>query len=411
MSGSRGPGNFDRREFLRRAAAAVLGPTVAGLACGPEGAAVGEGGAGAAGRAGASGGAGASAPELLRVPWAPYGDSIVVDALAGPIQFNIPQESLPLGASALDAVRRSGIAAVNLTVNGRGDEEVGPYEATIARITAWDRELEAHPDVLSPGRSVADIMAARTSNRLALVYGLQDGVPFEDDLGRLEALHAAGVRIIQPTYNVQNALGAGCLAPEDGGLTEVGRDAVARMEALGILLDLSHCGLRTTLDGIEAAEGPVSITHSGCKAVFDHPRSKDDEALRLLAERGGVVGIYLMPFLNSAGPPTAEEVIIHVEHALDVCGEDHVGIGSDQGIVPLDVSGDFQAQFEVVSARRAAAGIAAPREDTIPYVPQLNHPRRMETIAGMMADRGHERRVIEKVLGANFMRLFSEVWS
>ena len=118
-----------------------------------------------------------------------------------------------------------------------------------------------------------------------------------------------------------------------------------------------------------------------------------------------------MPFLNPVGAPTAEDVIIHVEHALNICGEDHVGIGSDQGIVPLDVSGDFQAQFEAVSARRAAAGIAAPREDTVPYVPQLNHSRRMETIAGLLADRGHERRVIEKVLSGNFMRLFSEVWS
>jgi membrane dipeptidase len=130
-----------------------------------------------------------------------------------------------------------------------------------------------------------------------------------------------------------------------------------------------------------------------------------------MAERGGVIGIYLMPFLNPSGPPTAEDVLAHIEHALDVCGEDHVGIGSDQGIVPLDVSGDFNERFEQVSARRSALGIAAPREDTIPYVPDLNHARRLETIASMMEARGHSSAVIEKVIGGNFMRLFGEVWA
>ena len=118
-----------------------------------------------------------------------------------------------------------------------------------------------------------------------------------------------------------------------------------------------------------------------------------------------------MPFLNPSGPPTAEDVIAHLEHALTVCGEDHVGIGSDQGIVPLDVSGDFGTRFDAVSAQRAAAGIAAPREDTVPYVPDLNHPRRMETIAEVLLERGHSTGVVEKVMGTNFLRLFGEVWA
>jgi membrane dipeptidase len=185
---------------------------------------------------------------------------------------------------------------------------------------------------------------------------------------------------------------------------------VARLDALRILVDLSHCGAQTTLDGILASSRPVAITHSGCNAIFRHPRNKDDGTLRLLADRGGVFGVYLMPFLNAAGPPNANHVLDHIEHALNVCGEDHVGIGSDQGIVPLDVSGDFPQRFEATSAQRAALGIAAPREDTIPYVPELNHPRRLETIAGRLAQRGHSQRVIDKILGTNFLRLFAEVW-
>jgi membrane dipeptidase len=298
---------------------------------------------------------------------------------------------------------------VNLTVNARPGEGETAFDATVAKMSDWAGEIDARPETFLLARSVDDIREAKDSGRLGIVFGFQDGTPFEDDLGRLEDFHDKGLRIVQPTYNVRNLLGSGSLVQDDG-LTALGGAAVARMEELGILLDLSHCGPTTTLDGIRAATGPVSVTHSGCRAVFDHPRSKDDETLRLLADRGGVVGIYLMPFLNPSGSPIAADVIAHVEHALNVCGEDHVGIGSDQGIVPLDVSGDFQARFDAVSAQRAAAGIAAPREDTVPYVPELNHPRRLETLAAMLESRGHAPAVIEKVLGGNFLRLFGEVW-
>lgn len=345
-----------------------------------------------------------------RAPWPGYDRAFVIDALASPIQFNIPQESLPLGRAALDAVRASGVTGVNLTVNTSGGAADAAYDATMARIQEWKGEISAHPGHFVHARFAADLRLAERSGRLGIVFGFQDTVPFGDDLARLDAFHRAGVRIVQLTYNVQNLVGSGSLVPDDAGLTDFGRAVVARLDELRVLVDLSHCGPRTTLDGIRASSRPVSITHSGCNAIFRHPRSKDDDTLRALADRGGVLGIYLMPFLNASGAPTTADVIAHVEHALQVCGEDHVGIGSDQGIVPLDVGGDFQEQFDAVSARRQAAGIAAPREDTIPYVPELNVPRRMELIADGLSANGHSSRVIEKVLGANWMRLFEEVW-
>jgi membrane dipeptidase len=373
---------MQRRDFVRLAGAAALGPVAASLAC--------------AGRRPGT--------------WARYDDAVVIDALASPIQFNIPQQTLPLTESVLEHVRASGLTAVNLTVNVRATDDASAFANTRARIDAWKREIDAHLDVLTLARSLGDIHDAKTAGRLGIILGFQDTVPFEDDLAGLDDFHGMGVRIVQLTYNVRNRIGSGSLVPEDTGLTDLGREAVARMDELGIVVDLSHCGARTTLDGIRASTNPVGITHSGCRAVFDHPRSKDDETLRAMADGGGVLGIYLMPFLNPSGPPAAEDVLVHIEHALDVCGEDHVGIGSDQGIVPLDVSGDFPQRFAEVSAERSELGIAAPREDTIPFVPELNHPRRLETIAGLMESRGHSGRVIEKVMGANFMRLFEEVW-
>jgi len=383
-------GPLNRRDFVRLAGSAALVPWY--TACSREGA----------------GGSGAG---QMVDAWTGYDDAVVIDALAGPIQFNIPQEGLPLSAAALDAVRGSGITALNLTVNARPTADLSEFEATNEKMAAWAREVADNPDVFRLVESAADIVEAKAAGQLGIILGFQDGVPFEDDLDRIDAYYAQGLRIIQLTYNVQNLIGSGSLAASDDGLTALGREAVARMDELGILVDLSHCGRQTTLDGIAASAGPVSITHSGCSAVYPHPRSKDDETLRLLSERGGVVGIYLMPFLNPSGAPTADDVVTHIEHALNVCGEDHVGIGSDQGIVPLDVGGDFMTRFDAVSAQRAAAGIAAPREDTVPYVPDLNHPRRMETIGEMLSDRGHAPTVVEKVLGTNFLRLFGEVWA
>lgn len=358
-------------------------------------------------------GAAALAPRALAGAWARwpgYRDALVVDALASPIQFNIPQGDVPLTPTDLENARASGITAVNLTVGVVGSAAPDPFEGTVARIAAWEREADAHPDELRRVRSVADLENAKATGRLGLVYGFQDTVPFAGQLDRIALFHGLGVRIVQLTYNDRNQIGDGALEPGDGGLSRMGHAAVARMDELGILVDLSHCGARTTTEAIRASAAPVAATHTGCSAVFSHPRNKDDATLRLLADRGGVVGIYLMPFLNPSGPPTGDDVLRHLEHALQICGEDHVGIGSDQGITPLRVDEAFSAQFAAVSARRQAMGIAAPREDTPPYVPDLNTPRRMERIADLMASRGHGDRVIEKVLGANFVRLFGEVW-
>ncbi len=351
-----------------------------------------------------------AAPRPAPRRWPGYDDAIVIDALGGPIQFNIPQEGLPLRPAVHEAVRASGITALNLTVNAPATGSTDAFTATRAKVEAWHAEIEAHPAHYRLVRGVDDIRRAKSERRLGVILGFQDGTPFEDDLARISAFHADGVRIVQLTYNVQNRLGAGSLVREDAGLTALGREAVAALDDVRVVVDLSHCGPRTTRDGIAASRRAVAITHSGCAEVHPHPRNKDDAALRALAERGGVFGVFLMPFLNASGAPTAADVIAHLEHALRTCGEDHVGIGTDQGIAPLDVRGDFAERFAQVSAQRAAAGIAAPREDTIPYVPELNHPRRLDAIADRLSARGHPDRVIEKVLGANWMRLFGEVW-
>jgi membrane dipeptidase len=263
-------------------------------------------------------------------PWVRYNDIVVIDAqgflLGRGVQW----------PRALDDAKASGVTAVNITLGTT--EREGLFEKTIADIGQWETRLAAHPDRLLKVRSARDIESAKISGRLGIIYGFQDPGVLEGKVDRLQILNDFGVRIIQLTYNRRSELGDGCLEPENRGLTPFGRIVVDRMNQLGMLVDLSHCGRRTTTEAIAASKKPVSITHAGCAAVAHTARNKSDEALKLLADRGGVVGIYFMPFLRTKGDATAADVVQHVEHALKVCGEEHVGIGTDGRISPVELT-------------------------------------------------------------------------
>ncbi|MGH8173079.1 MAG: dipeptidase [Rhodanobacteraceae bacterium] len=341
--------------------------------------------------------------------WRGYSKATVIDGLGGPGNANKPDRKLD--AADLADVRASGITAVNLTVGSVGSY-ANDYTGAVDGIAHWDNEIATHPDVLMKFRRIEDLAEAKRSRRLAIIYGFQDTTPFGEDLDRLDTFRELGVRIVQLTYNRRNLVGDGCLEPADAGLSLFGRELVERMNAKDVLVDLSHCGRRTTDEAIAASKKPVAITHAGCRAVSDLPRNKSDETLRQLASRGGVIGIYLMPYLRTSGQPMAADVVAHIEHALDVCGEDHVGIGTDGAISTVELTDEYKKAFADEIAERRARGISAPGETTAVYtfVPDLNTPNRFETIASLLSKRGKSDRVIEKVLGGNFLRLFTQTW-
>ena len=338
--------------------------------------------------------------------WPGYERAIAIDCLASPGPFNTPDATAnPLSAEMVANAKASGITAVNLTVSS------APNVAdTFRDMGYWERELQAHPDVLMKIYSVADLRRAKETRRLGLIYGFQNASMLEGDASNLDVFQRFGVRIIQLTYNDRNLLGDGCLEPANAGLSRHGRDVVARMNELRMLVDLSHCGLQTTADGIATSSRPVAITHSGCRGVFDHPRSKSDDILRALANKGGVIGIYMMPFLNAQGQPMAADLVKQIEYAVKVCGEDHVGIGSDLSITPHVVNAEYEAKHRRFVEGRKARGIAAPREEDYMFVKDLNVPRRLEMIADQLQSRGHSAARVEKIIGANWLRLFGEVW-
>jgi membrane dipeptidase len=342
--------------------------------------------------------------------WPGYAKSIVVDASAAPGNNDGDESESNLRPDELADLKNSGLTILNLTVSSVGSY-ANDFEQTLKNIGHWDEQIQAHPEALLKWRRGADTQIAKDSGRVAIMYAFQDCTPFGENLDRFDMFHDLGVRVIQLTYNRRNLMGDGCLEPGNAGLSLLGKQLIERMNEKHVVVDLSHCGQRTTREGIEASKQPVAITHTGCAAVSDLPRNKRDEELRLVSERGGVVGIYFMPYLRTVGQPMAVDVIAHLEHALKVCGEDHVGIGSDGLSSGVKLDPKYREELKKEMAERRKMGIAAPgeRDDAVTFVPDLNTPRRMETLALLLSQRGHSDARIEKVLGGNFARLFHDV--
>lgn len=382
---------ISRREFSRRAAAAVVAPNLAAL-----GGAVTE----------PTGGRG-------KLAWPGYDAAIVIDCLANVTHFNVSdQYDRPLSPEMVANVRQSGITAVNATCSSSG-VGASSFIGTVSNISYYEREFAAHPDAMMKVRTVADLEEAKRTKRVGVILGFQDATMLDADVSRVNLFHSLGVRIIQLTYNVRNLLGDGCLEPANSGLSTFGRQAVERMNDVGILVDLGHVGRQTTADAVRASKKPVAASHTACAALNDVPRNKPDALLKAIADSGGVVGIYLMPFLRTGAQPNADDVIRHLAHAVNVCGEDHVGIGSDLSITPIDLTPAFRAKHAAFVRDRRSRGVMAPgeAENIFNYVPDFNTPRRMEQIADALAKAGHGSARIAKIIGGNWMRLFGEVWA
>jgi membrane dipeptidase len=178
------------------------------------------------------------------------------------------------------------------------------------------------------------------------------------------------------------------------------------------MVDLSHSGERTCLEAAHASTRPISINHTGCRALSDVPRNKTDEELRAVSEKGGFIGIYFMPFLTASSKATAADVVAHIDHAVNVCGEDHVGIGTDGGTTGIDDLAAYRAFIAKQIENRRKAGIGAPGEnaDTLPLVLDLTGPTQFEKLAHLLAQRGYPGRRIDKILGLNFLAFAREIW-
>ena len=334
-----------------------------------------------------------------------YRRALVLDCNSGP-----PWEDdrLPLPQADLDMVRDSGVSVVKWSIGGINSN----FADTVKEIAYIHQMIEVHPSYFLQVRVPTDLERAKREGKLGLIFSFESADMFEGKVERIELFRRLGVRVMQLSYNRKSPFAAGVMEPTGGGLTSLGQEAVKQMNALGVAIDVSHANQQTTSDAIAASSKPVIMTHAGSASVHPHPRNKTDEQLRALATKGGVVGIYDLPYL-AASPkqPTVDDYMAHMEHALTVVGEEHVGVGSDVGIDPFDTSPKGMAEFNKVEEERQKAGLAAPEEDRPTYVVGLNLPRRIEVIADQLLKRGYSTRAAEKVIGANFARVFSEIWT
>lgn len=222
-------------------------------------------------------------------------------------------------------MREGGVDAIHVTICYHEN-----FRETVDRLVEWKQRFEAHPELIMPGRSVGDIDRARASGRTAVFLGAQNPSAIEDNLGLLEILHELGLRFMQLSYNNQSLLASGHAESEDRGVTRMGREVIREMNRLGIVIDMSHSGERSTLEAIELSEHPIAITHANPSSWHLVARNKSDRVLDALARTGGMIGLSLYPHHMKDGTQCSlADFSQMVARLVDRIGVAHIGIGSD----------------------------------------------------------------------------------
>ena len=303
-------------------------------------------------------------------------------------------------------LRAGNITAINATVATWEN-----FVQTMAHLSAWMRRFRERDDILQV-KETADIYAAKEQGKTGIILSFQNASPIENELDRLGLFLALGVRVIQLTYHETNLLGSGCWERTDGGLSNFGVDAVREMNRLGIVIDLSHVGPKTTMDAIEMSEQPVAITHANARSFCGHPRNKEEDALRLLAEKGGVVGATSFAnFLPRGFDSTVEDFVDAIDDMVERVGIDHVAIGTDS-------THDQPLEFwHYIGSQQGTKFPSTFADGSVPYTelsfqPKgIDSPAEFPNLAEALVNRGYSAEDITRLLGGNWMNLFERVWN
>ena len=309
-----------------------------------------------------------------------------------------------------DDLAASGLDALHVTAS----DWIGGYTSTCASIVEWGGILERQADRFYSIRTVEDLAKVGQDPRVGVILGLQNGEPIEDDISRLGDLWDLGIRVFQLTYNAGNALADGCTEGRDGGLTELGRDAVAECNRLGMLVDLSHVGHRSCLEVVDASSAPVAVTHANRRAVVDNPRNKPDDVLLAVAQAGGVIGVtpWSPMCWRGAGHPGFEDFIAQLSSVLELVGIDSVAIGSDLAIVTAAAPPSAAIlERSAASHPEIFAAYVAAVDNTIEtrYCRGFQSVARWAQLPDDLAELGLSSEERAKVLGGNWLRLLADV--
>jgi membrane dipeptidase len=291
------------------------------------------------------------------------------------------------------------------------------FENAVHAMANWNYAIRKSDSRLHKVLTAVDMDAAGNDKKLGIILACQDGSildastqsVYDYNLENLQLFYDLGMRMLTLTHNERNSLGDSFRESSDAGLSYLGKSVVASMNTLGMIIDLSHCGDRTSTETITLSTKPCTVTHAGCRAIHPSLRNKPDEVIRLLADHGGLFGVYDMTnWLTTDGQASIDVVVDHLEHAVNIAGEDHVGFGSDGPPLQIDdPDGELKGMQEYMQKN-----LGTPGAEAIPShvrIPELNTPQRMGNLAEAMQKRGFAGPAIDKILGGNFVRVFREV--
>lgn len=332
-----------------------------------------------------------------------HDESLIIDGLGGSIlKRPVPEVD---GLDRIDQYRHNGITISNETIALPGEN------AREAMKSIFDYYCLA--EVSEPRTkaitSVEDIRRCHAEGKLGLLYGLQSAEPFESDTYLIPLFHRLGLRVSNLVYNDRNLIGDGCLEPENAGLTAYGKTVVLEMNRVGITLDLSHTGEKTSLDAISVTQAPAVFSHSNPKALTDHPRNITDEQIKAAADTGGLIG--LCPHSQFCEKergvrPNVEDFLDHIEYVVNLVGVDHAGIGTD--LFGGKTIGEAVFRFQL---GRQIPGAWGGYDIDSKYVRGFDNVFGWLNVTRGLVTRGFSDEEVRKILGENWLRVFGASWN
>ena len=303
--------------------------------------------------------------------------------------------------------REGGATAIAPTITGAA----GSARTGFTQIGGWHRYAREHDDTIIV-RQAADIERAKAEGKLGLILHCQGTALIEDEIDLIESYYEAGLRVVQLCYNTKNLVGDGASERTDAGLSYFGVRLIERLNRLGMLVDCSHTGHRTSMEAAEVSAGPIIISHANARAVQDNGRNVSDELIRAIAAGGGVVGtVGFPPFLSWDGQPTLDQFIDDIAYKADLVGIDHTGIGIDyyEGQHPIE---DDEAAAARYRARLETGQWRAEEYPPPPYKfpAGIETPRTLQKLTERLLERGFSETDIRKIWGLNFLRVYRAVW-
>jgi len=296
-----------------------------------------------------------------------------------------------------------GVHAVHVTIAYHES-----FREMVLNLEQWNRWFEQYPELIFSGRTGDDVRRAQADGRTAVFFGFQNPSPIEDDLGLIEICHTLGIRFMQLTYNNQSLLATGCYEDDDTGVTRFGRQAIAEMNRVGLVIDMSHSGERSTLEAIEISDRPIAITHAN--PAWWHPalRNKSDDVLSALTQAGGMLGFSLYPHhLNGGSACSLSDFCGMVAEAASRYGVEHLGLGSDlcqnqpDSVVEWMRNGRWTKQLDYGEGSASAPGFP-------PQPGWFENSTHVANIATGLSDVGFEADDVAKLMGGNWLRFFDE---